>query len=515
MEYFDYGAGLRMTNERFARLFGGPPRAPEGKLTEREMDMARSIQAVTEEVMLRMARFAHELTGCEHLVLAGGVALNCVGNGRLLREGPFARLWIQPAAGDAGGALGAALFVHHQLLGGERRADGVHDAQRASLLGPAYGDDEIGRFLAGHGVEADRCETADALAGLVADRLADGKVVGWFQGRMEFGPRALGARSILGDPRDLGMQSTLNLKIKFRESFRPFAPAVAREHLAEYFDLDRESPYMLLTAGVAAGQRKPAAADVRGLDKLKLERSRIPAVTHVDGSARVQTVDREDHPLFHELLAAFRERTGCPVLVNTSFNVRGEPIVRTPEEAYRSFRRTNMDVLVLGSYVVEKKAHEAAREMSWYRDDATPAADDDPWAAGRDEAFEGRHARRFGLVWTAVLAALAAGVLYLDRPVQAAAFAAAGVAVVLAAFFAAPVWTTVYRLWTKLAMVLGRLVSKLVLVLFYYLVLTPAGLAKRLFGEPALDTAVRDGRETYWQNKPDGTFTVERYRKLH
>ncbi len=356
LAYFDYCAGLRMTSRRLHRLFGGPPRRPDAQITQREMDIAASIQAVTEKAMTRMARHAHEVTGRDELVLAGGVALNCVGNGRILREGPFRRVWIQPAAGDAGGALGAAMFAYHQLLDGPRSADGRHDRQRASLLGPSFDDEEIGRFLEERGVEAVRMPDVESLVDRVTDRIRAGHVVGWFQGRMEFGPRALGSRSILGDPRDREMQTVMNVKIKFRESFRPFAPSVLREKAREWFEIEADSPYMLLVADVDRSRRLPEVTEgLCGLDKLKVLRSQIPAVTHVDGSARLQTVAREDNPLFHRLIERFFEKTGCPVLVNTSFNVRGEPIVCTPEDAYRCFARTHMDTLVLGSWVADRK----------------------------------------------------------------------------------------------------------------------------------------------------------------
>ncbi len=355
MRYFDYGAGLKMTSAAFDRLFGGSPRAPEGALTQRELDLAASIQVVVEQVMLGMARHAHELTGEKRLVLAGGVALNCVGNGKLLREGPFEDLWIQPAAGDAGGAVGAALFAHHQLLGGERHVDGRRDSQRASLLGPSFDEGELQQLLAREGVDAERFDDLESLAERVAELLTQQQAIGWFQGRMEFGPRALGARSIIADPRSPEMQSRLNRKVKFRESFRPFAPAVLREHLADFYELDRDSPYMLLVCDVHARQRRPVdESSVAGLDKLKLVRSTLPAVTHVDHSARVQTVSREDNPAFHAVIERFHRRTGVPVIVNTSFNVRGEPIVCTPEDAYRCFRRTNLDALVLGPYLIQK-----------------------------------------------------------------------------------------------------------------------------------------------------------------
>jgi carbamoyltransferase len=356
MAFFNYCTGLTMTNGRFDRLFGGPPRTPDGPLTAREMDLARSIQVVIEEVMLRLARTLHRDTGLSNLCMAGGVALNCVGNGRILREGPFESIWIQPAAGDAGGAIGAALAAWHQSSGQPRSVCG--DAMRGSFLGPAYSADEIERMLAARGAPHERLDEA-ALCDGVARALADGKVVGWFQGRMEFGPRALGSRSILGDPRSASMQSTMNRKIKFRESFRPFAPAVLRERASEYFDLDLDSPYMLIVSPVSDHQLKPVpagAASLRGIDRLRIERSTIPAVTHVDYSARVQTVDRQTNPRFYRLLEAFDSITGCPVLVNTSFNVRGEPIVCTPDDAYRCFMRTGMDMLVLEHAVLDKRA---------------------------------------------------------------------------------------------------------------------------------------------------------------
>jgi carbamoyltransferase len=354
MRFFNYCTGLTMTNSRFDALFGGPPRAPDAPLTQRDMDVARSIQAVTEEVMLRLARTLQRESGRRHLCLAGGVALNCVGNGRILREGPFDDLWIQPAAGDAGGAIGAALTAWHGFRGAPRHAAG--DAMRGSFLGPSFGDDEIERILAGRGARYERLDDR-SLCERVAQALARGLVVGWFQGRMEFGPRALGARSILGDPRSPRMQSILNLKIKFRESFRPFAPAVLRERAAEYFDLEVDSPYMLLIVQVADRQLKPVPPEqsgLTGLERLALDRSTIPAVTHVDRSARVQTVDAGTNPRFYQLLRAFDALTGCPVVANTSFNVRGEPIVCTPDDAYRCFMRTEMDLLVLERLVLDK-----------------------------------------------------------------------------------------------------------------------------------------------------------------
>lgn len=360
LEFFDFLAGARMTNGRFHEVFGGPPRRPEEPLTQRHCDVARSIQAVTEEMMLRLGRHARELTGEENLCLAGGVALNCVVNGRLLREAGFQRLWIQPAAGDAGGALGAALAAWHRDQ--PRQADGRRDAMRGALLGPAFSDAEIEAVLRREGAVYERLPDDAALVDRVAALLADGRVVGWVQGRMEFGPRALGARSILGDPRSPAMQSVLNLKVKFRESFRPFAPAVLRERVSECFELDGDSPYMLLVAPVATHLRLKPAGTAQGLDRVKEIRSTLPAVTHLDYSARVQTVAAADHPLFHRLLSRFAELTGCPVLVNTSFNVRGEPIVCTPDDAWRCFMNTEMDHLAVGRCLLDR-ARQPARDV--------------------------------------------------------------------------------------------------------------------------------------------------------
>ncbi|MFF6791198.1 carbamoyltransferase [Streptomyces filamentosus] len=365
--HFEFLHGQVMTGRAFEKLFGGPRRQSESPLAEREFDLAASVQAVTEEVVLRLARTARRLTGEKHLCMAGGVALNCVANGKVVREGVFDEVWIQPAAGDAGGALGAATAVAVERGAGRDHLAGGHDAMSGSLLGPSYDADAIGGTLDRLGASYTRLE-GDEVAASVAGHLADGAVVGWFQGRMEFGPRALGSRSIIGDPRDPKMQSTMNLKIKFRESFRPFAPSVLREDLKDYFALDQDSPYMLMVAPVAEAQRIEPAEDsaAAGLDLLKVTRSTIPAVTHVDGSARVQTVSARNNAPYHRLLTAFKEQTGCPVLINTSFNVRGEPIVNTPEEAYTCFMRTGMDVLVLGEHVLLKADQPAwSEEEDW------------------------------------------------------------------------------------------------------------------------------------------------------
>ncbi|MDQ7064952.1 MAG: carbamoyltransferase C-terminal domain-containing protein, partial [candidate division KSB1 bacterium] len=366
MKYFNYCAGLTMTNDRFARLFGGPPRKPETRITQREMDIACSIQVVTEEIMLRMVRHVHKETGMKYLVLAGGVALNCVANGRILREGPFEDIWIQPAAGDAGGALGAALYVWYQYLENPRKADNKTDFQKGSYLGPAFSNEEIEQFLRDENIPSKKLSDAELISA-TADLIASGKVVGWFQGRMEFGPRALGSRSILGDARSPEMQSVMNLKIKFRESFRPFAPSVLEEHVSKYFDIDRPSPYMLLVAQVRKDKRiESPDGHATGLDKLKVQRSVIPAVTHVDYSARLQTVHSGTNPLYHALINAFYQKTGCPVIINTSFNVRGEPIVCTPKDAYLCFMRTNMDYLVMGNFLLDKTQQKALEhDIDW------------------------------------------------------------------------------------------------------------------------------------------------------
>jgi len=357
LSYFNYCQGLTMTSPKMDRLFGGPPRAPETPLTQREMDLAASIQKVTEEIVLRAVRHLHVRTGMRNLCLAGGVALNCVANGRILREGPFERLWIQPAAGDAGGALGTALFIWHQLLDNPRQAQ-TPDGQQGSLLGPAYSNDRIEAFLESSGSVYRLIADEEELDRRIVRLIEDEKVVGLFQGRMEFGPRALGCRSIIGDARSRQMQSVMNLKIKFRESFRPFAPIVLRERVSEFFDMEDEadSPYMLLVASVADAKLRVAegAAIAGGLDKLKLVRSEVPAITHVDNSARVQTVDRERHQRLHRLMTRFEDRTGCPVMINTSFNVRGEPIVCSPEDAYHCFMATDMDALVLENFFLLK-----------------------------------------------------------------------------------------------------------------------------------------------------------------
>lgn len=370
MQYFDYVSGLRMTSDAFHELFGGPPREPESELSQRDMDLARSVQVVCEEIMLRMAEHVHRETGMDHLCLAGGVALNCVGNGRILRESSFDDVWIQPAAGDAGGALGAALAIWHMYLDKPRRAE-PRGSTDGSYYGPGFSEERIREILDEKDAVYERVGF-DALPETVAGLIEEQNVIGWFQGRMEFGPRALGARSILGDPRSEEMQSVMNLKIKYRESFRPFAPSVLHDHVSDWFELDRESPYMLLVAPVAEEKcvRMSEEQDrLFGIEKLNVSRSEIPAVTHVDYSARVQTVHPEDNPLYYELIDAFRRRTGCPVLINTSFNVRGEPIVCDPDHAYTCFMRTEMDYLICGPFLLAKEDQPELEEEGDWREE--------------------------------------------------------------------------------------------------------------------------------------------------
>ena len=366
MAYFDYCTGFTMTNDRFAKLFGQPVRSPDQLLTPFHMDVAASIQAVLDEAVLRLSRSLARQTGSRNLCLAGGVALNCVANGKVLRDGHFDNIWIQPAAGDAGGAVGSALAAYHLFKGQPRKTDGA-DAMSGSFLGPQFAQAEIERRLTAAGAKFE-VQAEDAMIAATAQALANEKAVGWFQGRMEFGPRSLGARSILGDPRSPGMQKTLNLKVKYRESFRPFAPAVLREDVSEWFDLASDSPYMLVVADVRTDKRRTMTADemaLFGIDKLNVARSEIPAVTHVDYSARIQTVHADTNPRFHRLLAAFKALTGCPVLVNTSFNVRGEPIVCTPEDAFRCFMGNELDLLVVGNCVLVKDAQDPALKADY------------------------------------------------------------------------------------------------------------------------------------------------------
>ncbi len=370
MRYFNYANGLTMTSRQFNKLFGGPPRKPESPVTQREMDIASSIQAVTEEVVLRLGRAVQKETGADYLCLAGGVALNCVANGRLLREGPFKDIWIQPAAGDAGGALGAALSVWYEYLDNPRTVSGS-DSMHGAYLGPKYTEAQIKNYLDSVSARYERMDDTELMPQL-AEILDNDNVIGWFQGRMEYGPRALGGRSIIGDPRSKAMQSVMNLKIKYRESFRPFAPSILAERVSDYFELDRASPYMLLVAPVAEQIRVEMTEEQKklfGIEKLNVPRSQIPAITHVDYSARVQTVHKQTNPRYYDLIKHFQQRTGCPLVVNTSFNVRGEPIVSSPEDAYRCFMRTEMDYLVMENLLLAKPDQPAWEKDESWKDD--------------------------------------------------------------------------------------------------------------------------------------------------
>ncbi|MEQ1761310.1 MAG: carbamoyltransferase C-terminal domain-containing protein, partial [Vicinamibacterales bacterium] len=521
--YFHYAAGLRMTNRRFEALFGGPARAPDGRLEQRHMDIAASIQKVTEECVLRMARHAHAVTGQPNLVMAGGVALNCVANGRLLREGPFQQVWIQPAAGDAGGALGAALHVWHQLLERPRPLDG-QDRQRASYLGPSYQTHEIRAALDAHDAVYEPLADESTLLDRVAALLDEGKIVGWFQGRAEFGPRALGARSILADPRRTDTQASLNLKIKFREGFRPFAPCVLKEHVSAWFETrpNEESPYMLMVAPIAAGKRVPLSADdARTLRedpdlirRVNVPRSVVPAVTHVDYSARIQTVDAR-HGRLQRLMQRFFERTGCPIVVNTSFNLSWEPIVLTPAQAYATFMHSEMDALVLEDVLLLKTAQPAnstvpmpakaaagSSGLSWWRrlTKGEGSAVDPALVLAHGPDDSDRTIRQFALIGAALLAGLAAWNGW-SAGATSSVLRTVAMAAVLALL--GTVWPAAVRPAYRLALIItapvGAVVSKLVLAAIYYGCFTPLGLFFRVVGRDELRLARPAHAETYWR----------------
>ena len=499
LEYFNFLRGTTMTNERFYRLFGGPPRRPEEPIERRHMDVARSIQLVTEEIVLRLARHAREVTGLDNLCMAGGVALNCVANGRILKEKIFERLWIQPAAGDAGGALGAALAAWHSHCADAPAPAGSSrqpkaDAMQSALLGPAYSDDEIEATLRAHRAVYQRLPTGDLLD-FTVELLKTGKVVGWFQGRMEFGPRALGSRSILGDARSPSMQSVINLKVKFRESFRPFAPVVRRERVADYFDLDVESPYMLLVAPVKTELRLPAVPGIKGFDLLKQARSTLPAVTHVDYSARIQTVEHDGNPLFYDLLSRFERATGCAVLVNTSFNVRGEPIVCTPDDAYRCFVNTEMDYLVIGSFVLNRTAqpsrHIERRVMPRKQTKMKLKLKEDP--------REWRKATLLSALGLAILSTVLRWQHIL--PVAGWIAALAVFAGVMLCAVLQPRWFRgYYRLSIRLGFYASQWIGCAVLAVLFLLVLTPLGWALRLAGKDLLQLKQPRNTVIYWHS---------------
>jgi len=507
MSYFDYSHGLRMTSEKFHQLFGGPPRAPGAPTEQRHLDLAASVQQVTEEIVLRMVRHVHEQTGLRNLCLAGGVALNAVANGRIVRESPFEGLWIQPAAGDAGGALGAALFVWHQLLG-NARTPAPDDTQRGSLLGPEFNADQVRACLNQRGAVIRELPTEAALCAEVASLLSAQKVVGWFQGRLEFGPRALGSRSILADPRDPGMQKVLNLKIKFRESFRPFAPAVLAEQTREWFELPagHASPYMLIVTDVCPSKRLPQSAESepRGLARQAIIRSQIPAVTHVDNSARLQTVDAHRNPRLTLLLEEFHKQTGCPLLVNTSFNVRDQPIVCSPADAYDCFMNTDMDVLAIGNFVLLKDQQPATPRRSLVKPTsqqslATPALMAGEGFVDLHETATPTQLKVFGGGLVAM-----SGVLVLmalrSTGWPAVWWCLSGLLAACAAVFWArpPVRQWIYRAFMYAAFPMSWVISTVVLGLIYFGILTPIALCLRLRGRDMLQLRPDPGRPSRW-----------------
>jgi len=499
MEYFDYCTGLKMTNEKFARLFGGPPREPGTEITRREMDLARSVQEVTEEIMLRMACHVHKETGMKNLCLAGGVVLNCVGNGRILREGPYNNLWIQPAAGDAGGAMGAALLGWYHYMDKERKADGINDFQKGSYLGPEFNNEVIQQYLDENNLPYRKLsddEIPEVIAGLIAEQ----KVIGWFSGRMEFGPRALGSRSIIGDARNPEMQSIINLKIKFRESFRPFAPAVLEEKASEWFEINCSSPYMLLVANVKKEYRIDMTDDEKklsGLDKLKIKRSLIPAVTHVDYSARLQTVQRSTNLRFYEMLSAFYRKCGFPVIINTSFNVRDEPIVCTPEDAYRCFIKTRMDYLVMGNFLLDKKKQ--------------PEIVEDYKRKRKFSPVDKKEVRNFGLIVGAIF--LFIGILFFLRQKDYWNYLMGfGSTLVLLGVIAPGILGPFYRGWMAGAKYIGIMVTFVVLYLVFYLIVTPTGFLFRLFNPDPLRLKFDKSAKTYWMKREDYSREPSRYR---
>ncbi len=496
MSYFNYCQGLTMTSDKFHRLFGALPRKPESNITQRDMDLAASVQAVTEEVVLRTARFVRKETGHRNLCLAGGVALNCVANGKILRERIFDDMWIQPAAGDAGGSLGAAMFVWHQMLGNHRDADGAADLQQGSYLGPAWSDDEIESWLTGAGYPYVKMDETD-LFDTVSDGITAGRVIGWYGGRMEFGPRALGNRSIIGDARSESMQSTINLKIKYRESFRPFAPSVLLEDVEEFFDTDRASPYMLLVAPVLQSHRKelsPEEEKLFGMEKLRIPRSDIPAITHVDYSSRLQTVSAADNPRYHGLISSFKKKTGYGIVINTSFNVRGEPIVCTPEDAYLCFMRTEMDILALGNCLLKKE-------------EQPPLEPEDEQRSERQKSSEAKskeELRKFGLIMTGAFAALSMLLYFRNSSLLPPAAGLSGF-FLLSALLYPRLLLPVEKLWMKFASVLSYIMTRVLLTLVYLLAVIPTGLIMRLLGKKPLQLDFMENMKTYWVDvDPEG-----------
>jgi carbamoyltransferase len=518
LEYFNFPVGLTMTNRNFHRLFGGPPRPPESQLSQKDMDLARSVQEVTELVLDRMSRHVKTQTGANYLVLAGGVALNCVANGKLLRDIGYDDIWVQPAAGDAGGALGAALSVWYEYMGNPRVVEPGHDAQQGSYLGPEFSNSEIRKFLESYHIPFNQLSDIEIIK-LTAALLAQGNVVGWFQGRMEFGPRALGARSILGDPRSPGMQKKMNLKIKFRESFRPFAPSVLLEDMREYFQFDRPSPYMVFVADVADSKRRSISREeqqLSGIDKLNVVRSEIPAVTHVDCSARLQTVDRKTNPRYHALLKEFATQTGCPVLVNTSFNVRGEPIVCTPRDAYKCFIRTEMDYLVMGNCLLNKKEQPEVMLDISTEDESLPGRFTKTESAGIDKSkFKNpREWRKFGIGLSIILVIIATIELMTGLYVVFPIYLTAGAVLVSALLFPL-ILKPSFILFSYVAFALGWVMTRVILSIFFFLVLTPISFFSRLFRKRYLQLEFGTNKATYWKVHREQTASKHHFEKQY
>lgn len=511
MKYFNFAAGLTMTHEAFEKVFDEPRRLSESELKQKHLDLARSVQEVTEQAMLKIARYVRRETGEKNLCLAGGVALNCVGNGRILRENIFENIWIQPAAGDAGGALGAAFSVWHQYLGNERDAAKSYrlNGRKNYYLGPNYTDREITDFLNSVGAGFQEL-SRDELNKTVARHLADEKVVGWFQGRMEFGPRALGARSILGDPRSPKMQSQMNLKIKFRESFRPFAPSVLRERVSDYFELETDSPYMLLVAPVRENLRvamTESEQQLFGIEKLNLRRSTIPAVTHIDYSARIQTVSRDESPAYYDLISEFENLTDCPVLVNTSFNVRGEPIVCSPKDAYNCFMKTEMDFLVMENVLLDKRTQSGNDRRSQKN------VEEESPNLTKPEPVTKRTARKTALVVAAVLFLIGLWNFYRSHETSAIVFTILGGLMVIMGLLFPKAARLFHIYWMKLAVFLGHINSRILLTVLFYLVFVPYNLVLRATGYDLLKR--RGGKlESYWTGRKTTRQSKERFERL-
>jgi carbamoyltransferase len=518
LDYFNFPVGLTMTNRNFNRLFDGPPRKPESRLTRKEMDMARSVQEVTELILERLSRHAKKETGADYLVLAGGVALNCVANGKLLRNRDYEDIWIQPAPGDAGGALGAALAVWYEYLKNPRKVSQGQDSQQGSYLGPEFKNTEIQEFLDNNKIPYRQLEDSEIIKETAA-LLTQEKVIGWFQGRMEFGPRALGARSILGDPRSPEMQKKMNLKIKFRESFRPFAPSVLEDAVSEYFELDRSSPYMLFVADVVENRRRSLNHEDRqlmGLDKLNVMRSEIPAVTHVDFSARIQTVNEKNNKRYYNLLKEFKKQTGCPLLVNTSFNVRGEPIVCTPQDAYTCFMRTEMDYLVLNNYLLDKKEQpntdsESTREK---QKNKNRSIEREAAAINKSRFNDPSEWKKFGIGLSIILAIL--GTLQWLRGIPFfPVFYLISVLVLLSGLLLPVALKPLYILFSYIGFGLGWVMTRIIITTLFFLILTPISLLSRLFRKKYLNLEFRKNRNTHWEERQKQNASKNHFEKQY